>query len=388
MKRIITLFTLCVCAGMIYGQDPAMKIDANGNVGIGTATPQNKLHIKDGSVIFEPTVGGNGRSTLNMKSISASTRFQFQSGDGTSDSWSYFTMFGDENNNATNRRGEVAFSGDYHRFFTGVTDAAGGSQFGTESMRLTSDGKLAVGQTTVPAAHVAAFNGTIQVNGTTIGSDRKLKSDIRSFDYGLDEVMRMSPKFYHYNGDILQDDGIKAGIIAQEFQKIIPEAVVEVDYQKHDMENQVIEEGTYLAVNTDMIRFALVNALQEQQTMIDDLRTENEELRAMINKVITSLDTDNQIDATLSGKTASLDQNAPNPFKGQTELRYVIPADAQNARMVITSNAGQVIKTINIAHTGNGVINLTGNDIPAGNYHYTLVVDGNQVDTKTMTLVN
>ena len=54
----------------------------------------------------------------------------------------------------------------------------------------------------------------------------------------------------------------------------------------------------------------------------------------------------------------------------------------------ITSNAGQVIKTITIAHTGKGVISLTGNDIPAGNYHYTLLVDGNKVDTKTMTLVN
>ena len=124
----------------------------------------------------------------------------------------------------------------------------------------------------VPAAHVANFAGTILVNGVTVGSDRKLKSNIRSFDYGLEEVLRMQPKFYNYNGSIVPDDGLKAGIIAQEFQKIIPESVVNVDYQKRNMDNEVVEEGDYLAVNTDMIRYALVNAIQEQQELIETLR--------------------------------------------------------------------------------------------------------------------
>ena len=333
MKKIVTLFALFFCAGMIYAQEPALKVDGSGNVGIGIGTPESKLHIQGGGMSIEPATPT--AKAFNFKGADEGIRFQFQSFTNTVESWSFFQLYGDESRHTnTNRRGEVGFYGQYHKFNTGVTDAAGGNQFGDETMRLTFDGKLAVGQTTVPAAHIAAFNGTIQVNGTTIGSDRKLKSNIRSFDYGLNEVLRMTPKFYNYNGDILTDDGLKAGIIAQEFQKIIPEAVSEVDYKKHDEENAVIEEGSYLAVNTDMIRYALVNAIQEQQTMIDELREENQELRDMINKVVSSIEGDTRIDASLSGKTASLDQNAPNPFKGQTELRYVIPVDAQNAQMV------------------------------------------------------
>jgi len=386
MKKIVTLLTFCFLGGMLSAQAPAMKVDMNGNIGMGLSTPESKLHIKGGGMSIEPTNATD--KAFNFKGADEGIRFQFQSFTNTQESWSYFHLYGDESRHTnTNRRGEVGFFGQYHKFNTGVTDVAGGNVFGDEAMRITDDGKLAVGQTSVPAAHVAAFAGTIQVNGTTIGSDRKLKSNIRSFDYGLEEVLRMSPRFYHYNGDILPDDGIKAGIIAQEFQKIIPEAVMTVDYEKHDEENVVIEEGSYLAVNTDMIQYAIVNAIQEQQSTIDDLKKENEELREMIKSISESLALgESKIETSLEGTNASLKQNNPNPFNRQTSISYFIPEHSESAKIAITSSTGQVLKTINISDKGQGVLELNADNLPNGSYHYTLFVDGQKIQSNTMVL--
>ena len=381
--------SFCLFAGMVLnGQtSPAMKVAASGNVGIGTANPIASLHVKGSGAAFEPS-DGQAQPVINFQGTDNTARFQFQNFTNTTTSNSYFLMFG-QDVNAPARTGELTFAGNYQRFFYGVSDA-GATAFGTEGMRLTSEGKLGVGTSSVPATHIANFNGTILVNGTTVGSDRKLKSNVRSFDYGLNEIMRMSPKFYNYNGSILKDDGIKAGIIAQEFQKIIPEAVVTVDYQKHNMDNEVIEEGDYLAVNTDMIRYTLVNAIQEQQGQIEALKSDNEDLRAMLNEVLESIAaTNSNIDAKLDGskKVALLEQNAPNPFSGQTELNYFIPEGTGKAQMTFTSNTGQVLKTINITEKGNGKISLTSEDLPSGIYRYSLTIDGKVIDTKSMSLV-
>ena len=374
---------------MVMAQTPALKVAESGNVGIGTDNPLSSLHVRGTGASFEAT-GPATAPTVNFNALDVNTRFQFQSFTNTTESFSYFTLFNQDLPNGGARTGEVGFFGQYQRFFTGVTNAAGGSPFGAETMRLTDNGRLAVGATSVPGNHIANFNGTILVNGTTIGSDRKLKNNIQSFDYGLEEVLRMQPRFYHYNGDIIADDGIKAGIIAQEFQKIIPEAVMEVDYQKHNLENQVIEEGSYLAVNTDMIRYALVNAIQDQQGMIDELRKENEELRELITSIADRLENTDQssTSATLTGneKIASLEQNNPNPFTNQTSISYFVPANAQSASIAITSATGQILKTVSISDRGQGVLDLKADNLPQGTYQYTLVVDGKSVKTNKMIL--
>ena len=389
MKKIITLLVFCFAGGMVMAQTPALKVAENGNVGIGVSDPSASLHVRGSGAAFEPSAG----TTVNFQGINEDLRFQFQSWLNTTQSWSYFTLFGSEESiNAGARRGEVGFFGQYHQFNVGVTGGSDGglTPFGSAAMRITSDAKLAVGGTSVPAAHIASFNGTILVNGTTVGSDRKLKSNIREFNYGLNEVLRMAPRFYNYNGDIVANDGIKAGIIAQEFQKIIPEAVVEVDYQKHDANNLVIDEGSYLAVNTDMIRYALVNAVQEQQDMIDDLRKENEELRELITSIADRLENTDQssTSATLTGneKIASLEQNNPNPFTNQTSISYFVPSNAQSASIAITSATGQILKTVSISDRGQGVLDLKADNLPQGTYQYTLVVDGKTVKTNKMIL--
>jgi hypothetical protein len=90
---------------------------------------------------------------------------------------------------------------------------------------------------------------------------------------------------------------------------------------------------------------------------------------------------DNSIDA------AKLEQNQPNPFNQSTTIRYTLPAKFISAQIVITDQAGKVLKQVNILSTSNGVLNIQAGSLAAGTYNYSLVVDSRMVDTKKMILV-
>ena len=62
------------------------------------------------------------------------------------------------------------------------------------------------------------------------------------------------------------------GFIAQEVQKIIPEAVNE-------------DKDGYLSINTDPILWAMLNATHDQQREIEKLKLENKELKARLEKI-------------------------------------------------------------------------------------------------------
>ena len=145
---------------------------------------------------------------------------------------------------------------------------------------------------------------------------------------------------------------------------------------------------TYLQYDGNALQYMLVNAVKEQQSQIEELRTENEELRDLINQIATRF---SETDATLSlpagNEGAFLNQNVPNPFKGQTELDYFIPANATSAKIAIFGTGGQLIKSVDIKDQGKGKLTLTASDIPSGNYHYSLILDGQIIDTKTMSIV-
>ena len=47
---------------------------------------------------------------------------------------------------------------------------------------------------------------------------------------------------------------------------------------------------------------------------------------------------------------------------------------------------GKLLKTITVKIPGKGSVTITANDLPAGMYYYTLVVNDNEVDTKKMIL--
>jgi hypothetical protein len=90
-------------------------------------------------------------------------------------------------------------------------------------------------------------------------SDGRLKTVNGSFGSGLGQVMQLRPIRYRYkpdNGMGIRDADEHIGVVAQEVQRVIPEAVTE-------------NGKGYLLVNNDPIIWSMVNAIKEQQREIE-----------------------------------------------------------------------------------------------------------------------
>jgi hypothetical protein len=93
-------------------------------------------------------------------------------------------------------------------------------------------------------------------------SDGRLKTVNGSFGSGLGQVMQLRPVRYHYKSDNalgIRDADEHIGVVAQEVQRVIPEAVTE-------------NGKGYLLVNNDPIIWSMVNAIKEQQKEIEEQR--------------------------------------------------------------------------------------------------------------------
>ena len=100
-------------------------------------------------------------------------------------------------------------------------------------------------------------------------SDERLKNIKGSFNDGLKAVMKLRPLRYEYKKDNIagvKSDGEHIGFSAQEVEKVIPEAVTKT------------EQGIRL-VNNDPIILAMLNAIKEQQSTIENLSRQVRQLQ-------------------------------------------------------------------------------------------------------------
>jgi hypothetical protein len=215
-----------------------LRIDGNGNVGIGTSSPDRLLQISrtSGQAVFSIIAADNDSADI---------------------------FFGDTNNNA-----EAVI-----RFING-TNSLGFLNGGTERMRITSGGNLLIGTTTDPGfkMHINGGSNGFYLRGGTSSSNSalivnssddsttyfrvrgdgylqslttynnttasganvaisssgyferstssiKYKKDVKDYDKGLAEVMQMRPVYYKGKGE---NDGDKqfAGLIAEEIDAL------------------------------------------------------------------------------------------------------------------------------------------------------------------------
>jgi len=207
-------------------------------------------------------------------------------------------------------------------------------------------------------------------------SDSTLKRNIRSLPGGaLNKVMGLRPVSFKYKDepDTLNRGRQSLGLIAQEVEAIIPEAV------------SFNRLGNVNMINYDMIIPVLIKAMQEQETLIESLQKEIKKLKSESSTSKGSTNSKSSTEDT-SSNSATLEQNTPNPFNQKTEIRFFIPETFSSAMLCIYNMSGMQIKSFPITEKGYGMITINGSDLYAGMYLYTLIVDGMEVDTKRMIL--
>ena len=108
---------------------------------------------------------------------------------------------------------------------------------------------------------------------TTTGSDRKLKENIRDLEGSLDKTLKLRGVQFDWKDETKANDQI--GFIAQEVEEVLPEVIKEV-------KTLTKEDETHLTVNYPAVVPLLVEAIKEQQTIINRLE---ERLNNLENKL-------------------------------------------------------------------------------------------------------
>ena len=126
----------------------------------------------------------------------------------------------------------------------------------------------------------------------------------------------------------------------------------------------------------------LISAISELKAQIDTPISSGPILSPMNDDLETASANTLGIDVV----TPKLYQNAPNPFNSVTTIKYALPEDVDNAMLYVYNLQGTQKLAIEITERGENSINITASKLPAGMYIYTLIADGKEIDTKRMIL--
>jgi hypothetical protein len=115
----------------------------------------------------------------------------------------------------------------------------------------------------------------------SVASDKRLKQDIQPYDPGLSDVLKINPVWFTYTGEAGMPIERGVGIIAQELQRIAPYMVNTWVYE--DEQTDTKEE--YLGVDNGAMTYMLINAIKDQQQIIDELKKHQLELEKDIEQL-------------------------------------------------------------------------------------------------------
>ena len=98
---------------------------------------------------------------------------------------------------------------------------------------------------------------------------------------------------------------------------------------------------------------------------------------------------EDDIDNDKLSQSGLLFQNAPNPFKGSTQIPYKLK-NTSDIKLHIYSYTGQLIKTINVGIKSKGThsIEFDASDLKSGLYFYSICINGQNTDSRKMTIIH
>jgi hypothetical protein len=285
-----------------------MKVQSGGNVGIGTATPQTKLHAV-GTSWFQgdntplPAAAGKGIAIGSGGDLGYVFAFDYGTftpqnlllnspggyvGIGTltpvlgrlhveggNTGVEIAAVYG----NSLNGRGMVGRSTNGVGVYGSSDNGLGDGGYGVYGR---SEGGIGVygyggigcyGES--GTGYAGYFHGTVTVTGNLTAanfpnpSDARLKENVQSLGYGLPELMRLRPVSWSWIDQTQKQ--LPMGLIAQDVEGVIPELVLrDTDPTKP------------LGLNYMGLLPVMIKAMQEQQDIITALKSENTSLDARL----------------------------------------------------------------------------------------------------------
>jgi hypothetical protein len=218
------------------------------------------VKVLDSAIVASKlAVTGNGTATQFLRSDAdgtftwdtpINTNTTYTAGSGMDLAGGAFSVESDLRDNMTHigrdSNDYIIFNTENHGFFLN----------GTERFRMESDGDLHCD------GSVVAYSATV--------SDRNLKTAISNVDNALTKVLQLNGVEF-----TRKDTGVRsAGVIAQEVEKVLPQAVVE-----RKLPLQTGTDEMYKTVEYDALHSLYIEAIKELKQQLDDQALEIKELK-------------------------------------------------------------------------------------------------------------
>lgn len=186
---------------------------------------------------------------------------------------------------------------------------AGYSELGSHKLYIDNciTGMTLLGQCTQPLIYGEFDNRVVKIDGSltivTVAtpSDVRYKKDVHPLGSSLDKVLHLQGVTYEWDKDRVQGAGYKSGrqigLIAQEVEKVLPELV-------HT------DSKGYKTLSYDKLVPVLVEAMKEQQVVIEGQKKDAFEKDARIEKLEQSLNEQQQAIASLITKMAAIENQS------------------------------------------------------------------------------
>lgn len=247
----------------------------------------------------------------------------------------------------------------------------------------------------VNGLYAGFFRGATYVDGTLTAtsvitpSDIRLKTNITNIsdtDQTLDNLMKINVLSYNYKKhevpeaerDTIQESTIRAydkkwesdanerhfGLSAQELKEIFPDLVKE-------------GQDGYLGVNYVELVPLLIRSIQELKQELDEVKG--------VSKAKTRSVSNESTNNNAANTGNLLYQNAPNPFKEQTVIRFSLADDSGDASVCIFDMTGKMLKKLHVS-SGMENVSIGGHELGEGMFLYSLIVSGQIIDTKRMVI--
>ncbi|MBK9659599.1 MAG: tail fiber domain-containing protein [Chitinophagaceae bacterium] len=253
----------------------------------------------------------------------------------------------------------------------------------------------------------------------SLPSDARFKSNISETVKGLDFIMKLRPVVYNFNTKDFQEflthnmpDSMRnkyfegknfepsssirhSGFIAQEVQVAAAESEYDFDglhIPASSSDNYSLAYAQFVVPLVKSVQelstqnHELRQVIEEQKINTESLKRDITELKAILkNELLTNKEGSVKI-VTEEETVAKLFQNAPNPFSQSTIIRYSIPANAKKAILTISNMKGIKIKEFDLLNKGGQSVEISGGQLPAGTYIYSLLVNNKMTNSKKMIL--